>query len=440
MKSLRIVLVFCCVMALSAIGQTAGAAGNSAGSTAARGGSRSNDIIVNETGNNGGTSAGQVYLNPQFRYQGSGSSDGSRLRTQRLSQKMAGMVVGDFNGDHKNEIAILGDHDVAIFTWSGKNSRMQELGRQRITATNSNFAIRAIDLNHDGALDLVITTFSEDDNRPYTFFYTFKGNRFSELCRRAPYFVGVARIPPYFTPTLVGQGWDSIRLFAPGVHIMEKKDDSYALGPRIDLPKEATAFNFTWMPAGKESKSEQLVILTEDERLKLYQGRSNTLIHTTMERFSGSAVGMDHYKGMPGMGVDKNYQLPSKYYAPMNLVTADIGHTGDPVLLVNKPVSTASQLFDRYRYFPQGEIHALQWDGVGLALKWKTRRIKGSVAAVDLADVNNDGVLELVVGLNTSPDLGIGSRQCMVTAYPLDMSSTNPNTPADMSDFEVNPN
>lgn len=88
----------------------------------------------------------------------------------------------------------------------------------------------------------------------------------------------------------------------------------------------------------------------------------------------------------------------------------------------------------------QGEIHALYWDGVGLALKWKTRRIKGSVAEVDLADVNNNGVLDLVVGLNTSPDLGIGSRQSMIVAYPLDVSATNPDVPADMSDFEVNPN
>ena len=159
-----------------------------------------------------------------------------------------------------------------------------------------------------------------------------------------------------------------------------------------------------------------------------------------MERFSGSAVGIDHYKGMPGLGVDRNYQMPTKYYAPMELITADIGNTGEPVLLVNKPISTASQFFDRYRYFPQGEIHALYWDGVGLALKWKTRRIRGSVAAVSLADVDNNGVLDLVVGLNTSPDLGVGSRQCMITAYPLDVSAMNPNTPADMSDFEVNPN
>ena len=69
----------------------------------------------------------------------------------------------------------------------------------------------------------------------------------------------------------------------------------------------------------------------------------------------------------------------------------------------------------------------------------ETRRIRGSVAEIDLADVNNDGILDLVVGLNSSPELGIGSRQCMITAYPLDVSQVDPNVPADMSDFEVNP-
>ena len=427
MPVFRRTLALCCLLMASMCLPQAGFAANQ---------SRDNGIIFNETGE-GNRSSG-TYLNPQFRYQGSNATDGSRLRTQRLKQNMAGMLVADFNGDGKNEIAILGNHDVAIYTWTGKNSRIQEIGRQRISATNDTFSFRYMDIDRDRSQDLVITTYNEEDNRPYTYFYSFKGNRFRELCRRAPYFITVAKIPPYFTPTLVGQGWDSVRLFAPGVRLVEKRGDSYALGTRLDLPKGTTCYNFAWIPAGKHSR-EQLVVLTEDERIKLYQG-NNTLIHTTMERFSGSAVGMDHYKGMPGLGVDKNYQLPTKYFAPMNLITADIGNQGEPVLLVNKPISTASQLFERYRYFPQGEIHALYWDGVGLALKWKTRRIRGSVAAVDLADVDNNGILDLVVGINTSPDLGVGSRQCMITAYPLDVSAMNPNTPADMSDFEVNPN
>ena len=406
------------------------------GSTASgspRGATANGDIVTNETGQQ------QVYLNPQFRYQGAGAEDGSRLRTQRLSYNMVDMAVGDFNGDGKNEVAILSDHDLRIYAWP-TNGQLKLLGETVVSRSNNNFSMRAIDLNRDRTMSLVVATTEESSNRPYSFIYSFKGNKFSTVAERVPYFMSVMRVPPTYTPTLVGQAWDSLKLFAPGVRIMTKQDGKYTMGTRLDLPTGATVFNCVWLPAGKNGKGEQLVMLTEDERIKLFQGHGNTLVHTTMERYSGSATGMDHYKGMPGLGVDKNYQLPGKYFAPMRLITADIGNTGDYTLLVNKPISTAAQFFDRYRFFPQGEIHALYWDGVGLGLKWKTRRIRGSVAEVDLGDVNNDGILDLVVGINTSPDLGIGSRQCMVTAYPLDVSATNPNVPADLSDFEVTPN
>ena len=405
----------------------------STASGAPRGATANGDIVTNETGQQ------QVYLNPQFRYQGAGAEDGSRLRTQRLSYNMVDMAVGDFNGDGKNEVAILSDHDLRIYAWPA-NGQLKLLGETVVSRSNNNFSMRAIDLNRDRSMAIVVATTEESSNRPYSFIYSFKGNKFSTVAERIPYFVSVMRVPPTYAPTLVGQAWDSLKLFAPGVRIMTKQDGKFTLGTRIDLPTGATVFNCVWLPAGKNGKGEQLVMLTEDERIKLFQGHGNTLVHTTMERYSGSATGMDHYKGVPGLGVDKNYQLPSKYFAPMRLIAADIGNTGEYTLLVNKPISTAAQFFDRYRFFPQGEIHALYWDGVGLGLKWKTRRIRGSVAEVDLGDVNNDGILDLVVGINTSPDLGIGSRQCMVTAYPLDVSATNPNVPADLSDFEVSPN
>lgn len=398
-----------------------------------QGASAQSDIIVNETGQQ------QAYLNPQFRYQGAGAGDGSRMRSQRIKDNMVDMAVGDFNGDGKNEIAVLSDHSLTIFLWEA-NGKLKELGKTEVSRTYNNFSMRAIDLNKDGAMDLVIATFEEDNNRPYSFFYSFKGNKFSQPAQRIPYFASVMRIPPNFTPTLVGQGWDSIKLFAPGVHLLVKNGDKYGLGTRLSLPTGATVFNSAWIPAGKAQGGDMLVMLTDTERVKVFQGNNEKPLHTTMESFSGSATGMDFYKGMPGLAVDKTRQLASKIYAPMRMIAADIGNTGENVLLLNKPISTASQLFDRYRYFPQGEIHALYWDGVGLGLKWKTRRIRGSVAEIDLGDVNNDGILDLVVGINTAPELGIGSRQSMITAYPLDTSQMDPNTPADMSDFEYSPN
>ena len=202
------------------------------GSTASgspRGATANGDIVTNETGQQ------QVYLNPQFRYQGAGAEDGSRLRTQRLAYNMVDMAVGDFNGDGKNEVAILSDHDLRIYSWPA-NGQLKLLGETVVSRTNNNFSMRAIDLNRDRSMALVVATTEETSNRPYSFIYSFKGNKFSTVAERIPYFMSVMRVPPTYAPTLVGQAWDSLKLFAPGVRIMTKQDGKFTLGARIDLP------------------------------------------------------------------------------------------------------------------------------------------------------------------------------------------------------------
>ncbi len=387
------------------------------------------DIVVNQTGQQ------QVYLNPQFRYQGAGANDGSRMRSQTLPFVMVDMAVGDFDGDGKNEVAILSDHKLYVYRWES-NGRLKPLAETVVSMTNQSFSMRAISLTRGRAQQLVVVTFEEENNRPYSYIYTFEGGTLREFCRRSEYFLSVAKLPPNFTPTLIGQAWDSLKLFHPGVHIMHRNGDRYVFGSKLELPSGANVFNFAWMPGDKKN-GDKLIVLNEQERLKIYNQPKGEAIHTTMDHFSGSSTGMNHYKTMAGLGIDRNYQLPDKYFSPMRLITASLERNGEYVLLVNKPISTASQFFDRHRFFPQGEIHALYWDGVGMGLKWKTRRIRGSVASVDLADLNNNGVMDLVVGLNTHPGpVGVGSRRCLITAYPLDLSRTDPNTAPDMHDFE----
>ncbi|MEG2172258.1 MAG: VCBS repeat-containing protein [Desulfovibrionaceae bacterium] len=385
-------------------------------------------IVVNETGQQ------EVYLNPQFRYQGAGAADGSRLTSSKLPFTMVDFAVGKFSGNGKNEVAVLGEHKLHIYAWEA--GKLKQLAETTISMSNMAYSMRMIDLDRNGTQELVISTFQEDNNRPYSFIYTFAGGKLREYCKRSEYFMSVAKLPPNFTPTLIGQGWDSVKLFQPGVHMMIKTGDKYTLGTKVALPEGANVFNFAWMPGDAKGEGDRLMILNAAERIKVYTAKGNQ-IHQTMEQFSGSSAGMEHFKSMPGLGIDSRYQLPDKYYAPMRLIAVDLEHKGEYVLLVNKPISTASQFFNRYRFFPQGEVHALYWDGVGMGLKWKTRRIRGSVTDIDIADLNNDGVLDLIVGLNTHPGaLGVSQRQSMITAYPLDLGATNPNTAPDMSEFE----
>ena len=95
-------------------------------------------------------------------------------------------------------------------------------------------------------------------------------------------------------------------------------------------------------------------------------------------------------------------------------------------LLANKPVTTAGKLFTNYRTYPQGEIHAMLWNGMGMELLWKTRRIKGTVCDVTVADVDNNGKVDLVVAVNSYGGVTSGLKtRCAVYMYPLDTTKVN---------------
>lgn len=368
------------------------------------------------------TTQTQVYLNPQIRYQG---SEGSRMRTQAMTYAAAGMIVADLTGDGRNEVGIISDTKLNIYRW--ENDRLVPLGEKEFVRSEQLLSVRSIDLNRDGAHEIVVSAYDEAYTEPYSSVLSFKGGKFTEIVSRQRMYMNVVKLPPDYRPVLVGQKGDSQVVFGrSGVHELERSGDGFVFGRRVDLPSGVNLYNFSWLPAGGKD-AERLVTINGNERLQVFTP-TGTALYTSQDQFSGSAVGIMESNNMPGMG--SNDVMPRNfYYMPLRMLATDLDRNKEWELLVNKPISLASQVFDRYRTFPEGEIQALSWDGVGMSMLWKTRRIKGSVADFELADVNNDGVLDLVVCLNTHPGaLGLSNRKCMLVAYPLDQNNADPNT------------
>lgn len=363
----------------------------------------------------------QTYLNPQIRYQG---ADGSRLRTQTMPYAAVGMAIADFDGDGNKEVVLASETALYMYRWT---DRLEPLGEYQLNRSDMVLALRSIDLNRDGAHEIVVSSYDPNNTEPYSSILSFKGGAFSVLVDRQRMYLSVANLPPDFRPTLIGQKGDSQVIFSrSGVYEAELLGKEISLTRKLGLPKGVNVFSFTWLPAGTKD-TERLVSVNTNDRLAVFSPQGSQ-VYLTDEAFSGTAVGIEEQSNMPGLG--KNTVLHGNtYYVPMRMIAADLDSNRDWELLVNKPISVASRVFDRYRSFPEGEVQALTWDGVGLSMLWKTRRIKGSVADIGLADVNNDKTMDLVVCLNTHPGaLGFENRKTILVAYPLDMSSADPNT------------
>ena len=370
------------------------------------------------------TTQRQAYLNPQFRSQG---VDSARMRSQSLPFAAVGMIVADVTGDGKNEIVILDDHKVLVFAWGSDN--MKPIGTYDLPKGDDALSIRSIDLNGDKTEELIINMLDPEQSLPRGHILSFKGKQFTEIARNIPYYMNVVKLPADFSPVLVGQRGDSSRIFSPaGIHQLALNGNAVVESGKLNLPKEANAINFAWIPSGPKGDGNKLVVLTKDEKIAVFTDKLARMA-TTDDKYSGSALGIDNQRNMPGLGKDRKLN-PDQYYVPLRMMPVDIEKRGEYTLLVNKPISVSAQYFDRYRFYPEGEVHDLFWDGVGMSLLWKTRRIKGSVVDFTVADVANDGSLALVVCINTHPGaLGFSQRKTVVLTYPLDLSQTDPNTP-----------
>jgi len=381
-------------------------------------------ITVNQTSANQ-----EVYLNPQFRYAGSNDS-ANRLRSNALRFAAHGMVVADLTGNKKNEVVLIDKRIVRVFNFD--NNTLVPVTEVTPSRRYELLTVRATDLDRDGVKELIVSAMDKDQ-AALTFFYTLKDGKLVKFAPSIKMLVNVLPLPPTYLPTLIGQKTrKGGSVLTPGVHELAFINGEVVSTRRVAVPKKANLYNFAWVP-DEEDGDKVLVLLPDSEKVAVFNSKFNRIVSSPVA-YSGSTVSIENDDTMPGLGKDK-LLIPAKYYIPMPFVVEDLDHNGKYEVLVNKPISVAAQFFDRYRFFPQGEIHSLQWDGVGLGLQWKTRRIKGGVMAYQIADLNNDGIMDLVVGINTHPGAtGFEARKTMVLGYPLDLAKTDVNTPAS-SDF-----
>lgn len=361
-----------------------------------------------------------VYLNPQFRYAGPSSGDDSRMRSQALNYNSVGMEIVDADKDGRNEVFILGESKLYAYRFEGM--RLQPIGEVDLPKTNKVLSLRSLELSDRAWL---IVNMVDRDVMPQASIFSFSDGKFTEEYTRQRYFLNVVKLSPHYRPTLIGQKTARPRLFASGVYEMQPGAGGTLIeGHRLSLPDGANVFNFAHMPGEATGEGDKIVMLTSKERLRTFTIAGGRLAESD-EKYSGAAVGIETNPAMAGLALDDG-TMGDTYYIPMRMVPMDIERDGKYEILVNRPISTASSIFDRYRFFPQSEIHSLFWDGIGLNLQWKTRRIKGSTVDYTLADANNDGITDLAVCINTHPGaIGAYARKTIVLLYPLDTTLTD---------------
>lgn len=355
-----------------------------------------------------------TYLNPNFRYAGNPESEGY-WRSQSLPFASTGMAVGDLDGDGQNEIIISSASVVHVFKF--KDRQLTPVATYDVGTRNMILNVVYVNSTGRGAGKIAVSV--SFDRTAHSAILELQGNKLVALGTELPYYFGQLNMPPDFKrKQLIVSKSDQRDLFQRGVYEANIVSGKVQLSGRIELPSKANCFNVAYLP---DEKGYKTLIVNSDDRIEVYTGTGDKQ-YQSQEPYAGSGVGLEFDKLMgPMTKPDPNY-LWNYYYIPLPMLVTNMGSRWQ--VIANKNITVAGQFFQNFRSFPQGELHSMYWDGVGLSLLWKTRRIMGTVSSYAIGDVMNAGSDQLIIALNTYPGpTGMGDRRTFIQAYPLDTES-----------------
>lgn len=369
--------------------------------------------FISATGESPSNNYGVKTLNPQFRYEGGVETPG-RWRSQTMRYPSANMVVCDGDGDGRNEVFIFGESTLHAYRF--ENGKLAPLSTFDLPRRFQLLRLSYFDVDGDGAQDIIASGYQDERGRSHIF--SFKNGKFEYLVKHVTRFLGTLKMPPTFRPMLVAQDLGNREFFATYMHEAYFKDGEIKLANKIATPAFGNIFNTCYLPDGDSYK---ICVINDFRRLLTYAPTLERQAQT-QESYNTSPI-MVEYEDIPiGGGTSPTKGMDSFLYIPIRMVAANLTQKNKFELLVNKDITLAGVVFDRFHQFAQGEIHSLVWDGVGMNLAWKTRRIKGTVTDYDIVDLNNDGKKQLAVLVNTYPGhLGMKARKTIVLTYELDM-------------------
>ena len=111
--------------------------------------------------------------------------------------------------------------------------------------------------------------------------------------------------------------------------------------------------------------------------------------------------------------------IGKRIYFPSPIFLTDLDKDGQQEVVICQNHSPTLRVTGYLRDFSNGRVLFLTWDGVGLSTRWTSGKLPGAVVGYRVADVDQDGLPELVVAAVSGVGLTLKSTRSQVVVYDL---------------------
>ncbi len=344
--------------------------------------------------------------------------------SQQFKSEFVGMDVGDVNKDGLNEVVIIDRHDIYICQKTSDDLKI--LKHIKGKPYNDYISVDVADINKDGTPEIIVTSLT--DRLLHSFVLQFKDGDYKTIASDIRYFLRVIDTPSGI-PLLLGQTYGGDKVFDTQIYEMVWRDGKYIAGNKMKIPLGLSIYGLTMDTLGSGT-SEKIIALDELDymciitptnkpmsRILSFGFAPEELVWRSDEVYGGS----NNYIANIDKQKPSDANLENSTFANLRILSFDTNKDGKKELIIVKNISAVGRVFKNLKLFTSSEIYNLEWDGLGMAENWRTKKINGYVADYCFKDIDNDGKPEIVLALVKSVGASIIERSHIVV-YEMEMS------------------
>ncbi len=332
---------------------------------------------------------------------------------QRFKLEIRGLDVGDLDGDGKNELVIIDRDTVYVYKWRKK--RLFQFKAIEKTWASNYIYVSVADLDGNGRAEIYVSNLSTTVS---SLVLEWDGGKFKEIASRESWLFRVVDLPGQ-GKTLVGQKRGVEGTYRGDVQILTRKGNDFVSTGPLNLPRYGNVFNFVQNDLTGKGIT-YTTMLGPYEHLLVYDQKGERLWKSD-DYFGGSLTFMEDKVTNINRMIDTGVRI----FIPSPIFLVDINGDGKQEIVVCKNKSKVGRIFGDVRWFGSGKVLFMDWDGAALTSQWTSQKLSGTVVGYQVADLDNDGLKELVIASVTSESYFVGLPKSRLVLYDLNLKASD---------------